>query len=519
MRNNTLIIIFQVVFGLVSCSGQSSSNKPNVVFIFSDDLSFRDLSSYGQKTYSTPNLDALAATSTRYTQAYTPAPECAPSRGCMLTGKHVGRSPIRINSSARGFEYLPDSAYTFAEMFQENGYKTAVIGKWGLGYHDTEGNPNKQGFDYHFGYLTHYEAHSYFPLNLYENGKSIVYPGNEAFPMELQYEKERNPEVYDWRSFYDADGKLKYAQQKNAVYTPDILDQKLAGFIDKNRNKPFLLYFTTNLPHGPSIVDDFRQLKSRNDMDIRSQEWGAMVERLDISVGKLISKLKEDGLYENTMIVFASDNGYAMHNPYKDENGKQIWPDDPFLENKGPFLGGKFSVNEAGMRVPMFVKFPHQQKAEVISQAVWILDLFPTFAELIGVSKPVGLDGFSLFEVEKGKVESNRPMYFYKNNEQAVRKGAWYAHRSHPNEAIKLYLLEEDQKCEKDLAAFYPKVAKSITEYLDHIHEPHPWYWNPGETAADFKAKQKKAKELGQEIKRYRPNHMELMPWEIKAGE
>lgn len=502
---------------LILLAFSSFGQKPNIVFIFSDDLSFRDLSSFGQKNYSTPHLDALIGQSTRFTQAYTPAPECAPSRGCMLTGKHVGHSPIRINSSARGFEHLPDSAYTFAKMLQENGYSTAVIGKWGLGFHTNPGSPSNQGFDYHFGYLTHYEAHSYFPLNLYENGVSVNYPGNDAFPMEILYDKERKPDSYNFREMYDRDGKLKFSKQKESVYTPDILDEKIFNFIDQKKKDPFFLYFTTNLPHGPSIVDDFRSLKNRNDMELRSQEWGAMVERLDISIGRLIEKLKKEDLYENTMILFASDNGYAMHNPFRKPEGQQIWPDDPFLKNKGPFLGGKFSVNEAGMRVPFTIKMPYQQLGNAISQPVWLLDIFPTLEELIGAKSTPDLDGYSLISLlEKGdsNIPNDRAFYFYKNNEQAVRKGPWYAHREHPRLPLKLYLLEEDQNCSIDLAAFYPNVVKEIENYLLNIHEPHPWYWNPGDTQEEFNKKVQWVRENGLRLEEARPNHMKLMPWE-----
>lgn len=511
MKKNIFIALFYML------SQATFAQKPNIVFIFSDDLSFRDLSAYGQTNYKTPNLDALVGQSTRFTQAYAAAPECAPSRGCMLIGKQVGRSPIRINSSARGFEELPANSLTFPKMLQQSGYKTAVIGKWGLGYPNSIGDPRKHGFDYHFGYYDHYEAHSFFPLNLYENGKRVEYPTNSAFNLEVLYDKEKDPKGFDYEGMYDANGKLKYIQEQKGVYAVDEFDRKAADYISVNKNNPFFLFYTTNLPHGPQIVDDLRDLKDRKDMDLRSREWGAMVKRLDISVGKLIQKLKDEGVYENTMILFASDNGYAMHNPNKNTNGLQIWEDDKWLSNKGPFNGGKFTVREAGMRIPLFIRMPKQSQAKTVSQPVWLIDLFPTFADFIKVTAPKNIDGFSLLPLLNGqasKIPVDRPFYFYKNNEQSVRMGAWFGYREHPNKPLQLYLLEEDQTCERNLAAFYPSVVTKIEDYMKTAHQPHLWYWNPGETQTDFQQKQKRAIETNQKIQALRPNNMKLMPWE-----
>ncbi|MBC6994250.1 sulfatase-like hydrolase/transferase [Neolewinella lacunae] len=493
--------------------------QPNILFIFSDDLSFRDLSAYGQRNYATPHLDALVRRSTRFTQAYTAAPECAPSRGCLLTGKHVGRGPIRINSSARGFEPLPAGSNTFAEKLQQAGYRTGVVGKWGVGYRGSTGEPLRQGFDYHFGYLSHYEAHSYFPLELFENEETLPLRGNDAFPLETLYAKKGTENKASFAEMYNASGKLEYLERPGATYAPDLMDQKAAAFIEENKDRPFFLFFTTNLPHGPSIVDDLRAFSTREEMDINSREWGAMVQRLDESVGRLIAQLKATGTYDNTVIVFASDNGYSMHNPKQDVAGEQYWPDDPWLLNKGPFLGGKFSVREGGMRVPFFVSMPGQLESRVVSTPVWLVDLYPTFVRLAGGEVPADLDGVALQPLlggGAGTFPEERPFYFYKNNEQSVRKGAWFGWRAHPAAALEVYLPEEDQACAFDLAGVYPAVAAELSQYLDTVHQDHPWYWNPGERAEDYQAKIALAEKTGQIIPRYRPNRMARMPWERK---
>ncbi len=493
------------------------TGKPNIVFIFSDDLSFRDISAYGQQNYTTPNMDGLIATSTRFTQGYAAAPECAPSRATLLTGLHVGHQHIRLNSSARGFEPLPEGTYTWGKMFQDAGYTTGVIGKWGLGYSDTSGNPLNQGFDYHFGFLTHYEAHSYFPTVLYENNKPTYYPENNSFNIIPLYSKNKYLDNSHFENDYDENGKLIAMDMQKAAYAPDLFDKKASEFIDKNKENPFLLYFTTNLPHGPTIVDDFRQLKDRKDMDIYGREWGAMVQRLDISVGKLIEKLKKEGLYENTMIVFASDNGYSMHSPKTVKSGERIWLDDKDLANKGPFKGGKFGVFEGGMRIPFTIRMPNQNKPKVVSEPVWLVDLFPTFASIINYPLDKKLDGYNLEPLlngDKNAIPEDRFMYFFKQNEQAVRQGPWFSYREHPDKNVELYLIEEDQHIDFNYASLYPEKAKEFARIMDTEHTPSEWYWNPGDNAETFKNKVLKARELGVEVKRYRPNGMKYMPWE-----
>jgi arylsulfatase A len=511
------VVFFLIILFFTGHRLEAQTNKPNIVFILSDDLSFRDLSCYGQTNYQTPHIDQLMQSATRFTQAYAAAAECAPSRGCLLTGLHAGRSPIRNNQSARGEEYLPKNCVTFPKILQQQGYTTAIIGKWGLGYADTEGSPLQQGFNYQYGYLSHYEAHSYFPDQLFENGKAVILPENKGFDMAGIYDKERKIGNFDLSTRYNDAGQCKELTEKKRVYASDIFDEKASTFLgNQDKNKPFFLYFTTNLPHGPTIVDDFRQLKDRKDMDMISKEWGAMVQRLDISVGKIIQKLKDLNLYDNTLIVFASDNGYAMHNA-KTIDGKKVWQDDPFLHNKGSFWGGKFTVREAGVRIPFFIKAPQQTQSRTVSTPVWLIDLFPTLIAQSGYKKPLATDGHNLTSILRGgknDILNERFFYFFKQNEQAVRWGSWYAFRENPKDPLHLYLPEEDQTGERNLAAFYPDVVKKIEQYLSKVHEPHAWFWNPGDTPADYEKKKALAKQTNQLIPNYRPNGMVKMPWE-----
>lgn len=482
-----------------------AGRRPNIVLVLADDLSFRDLSIYGQTRFSTPNLDRLAAAGLRFTQAYAGAPECAPSRGTLLTGLHAGHAPIRINSSARGQDFLPDDSVTFAEILRTAGYATAMVGKWGVGLPGTPGTPDKQGFDYSFGFYDQARAHTYYPHFLYENGEKIPLPENYGFDMERLYRYNRalEPSPADLNR-YDENGSYIPAgvpDPARAVNSETLVEEKALEFVRDNRDRPFLLYFATQLPHGPTVAEDLGAFHVREDYpSLRNKEWAAMVVRLDTFVGRLEEELKELNVWEDTILFFASDNGYSMCGYMGRGNASANWPDDPFFRNKGPFRGGKFSALEGGVRVPFFAHWEGRVGPGVSNTPVWLVDLFPTFAELAGAPVDLRLDGVSLTPELFGEDELpiDRPLYWYKNNEQAVRMGPWKAFRAHPDEPLELYLIEEDQRGDRDLAALYPEVVAEIEAIMEREHEPHEWYWNPGETREQFEAKRRRAQELGQ---------------------
>jgi arylsulfatase len=217
------------------------------------------------------------------------------------------------------------------------------------------------------------------------------------------------------------------------------------------------------------------------------------------------------------MIVFASDNGYAMHSPKNIENGEKVWLDDKDLTNKGPFKGGKFGVFEGGMRIPFTIKMPNQKSQSVISEPVWLVDLFSTFSSLINHpidKKTDGHDLIPLINGDKNAIPKNRFMYFYKQNEQAIRQGSWFAYRPHPTKKVELYLIEEDQTMSYNYEKLYPIKAKEFASIMNKEHQESEWYWNPGDNAKIFQEKVKKAKALGLEVKKIRPNNLKLMPWE-----
>jgi len=490
---------------LAACAPAPQSPKPNIVLILADDLSFRDLSVWGQSKFETPNLDRLAVSGLRFTQAYAGAPECAPSRGTLLTGLHAGHAPIRTNSSARGQDHLHDADVTFAEVLAEAGYVTGMVGKWGVGLPGTPGTPNKQGFDYSFGFYDQSRAHTFYPNYLYENGEKIPLEANYGFDMErlYRYNAALEPASEDMNG-YDDDGNYLapgVVDPTKAVNSQTLVEEKALKFVRDNRENPFLLYFATQLPHGPLVIDNLGELRDREDYpSTKNKEWAAMVVRLDTFVGQLVEELEDLGVWENTILFFASDNGYAMCGYMGRGNQPNNWPDDPFFLNKGPFRGGKFSALEGGTRVPFFAHWEGKIEPGVSNVPVWLIDLFPTFAELAGQPVEHSLDGESLAPLMFGNegFPADRPLYWYKFNEQAVRMGPWKAYRPHPDEPLELYLIEEDQHGDRDLSRFHPEVVAEIERVMTREHAPHAWYWNPGESAEDYEAKKRKAADLGQ---------------------
>lgn len=516
MKTTISILKYLSIFPLTCSAGNSVANNssPNIIFILADDLSYRDLSCYGQQRYKTPNLDALAEGSVRFTQAYSAAGECAPSRCGLMTGLHTGHSSIRLNESARGQDYIPDSDLTIAEVLKTAGYNTAFTGKWGIGQPETEGVPYKQGFDYAFGYYDQAVAHTYIPYYLHENDKKIEYPENQGFNMDARYgQKAKGP-----ANTYDKNGKLYIKELKDPygyTYSSNEVEKKAMQYLEKNNSiktkKPFFLYYATQLPHGPVIADEMGEMMQPDSVSQTVREWAAMVIKLDKFVGKLVAYLKQTGEYENTIIFFASDNGYTMH-PAPD------YLDDPWSRSKGPFKAGKFTLHEGGIRVPFFVSWPAKFKPAVYSQPVWLPDFFPTAVELAGLkTKKYKTDGLSLMPLLQGKPEKykgHESMYFSRGREQAVRMGPWKAYRKQPGDKTTLYLIEEDTYTERDLSAIYPDLVKRAENIMDTSYTIHPWYWNPNETKSEFKAKQQKAIETNNILPVYRPNDVKKFSWE-----
>lgn len=484
--------------------------QPNIVLFFSDDLSYRDLSSYGQRHYSTPNIDKLATNGMRFINAYSGSSECAPARGSLMTGMHMGHCRIRQNNSVRGQDHLLAEDITIAEVLKKAGYATGFIGKWGIGLPGTEGTPDKQGFDFSYGFYDQRRAHTFFPHYLMRNGKAEYLPENYGFDMKRVYRHTRD-QTGKYDNKYDDNGTLIPAGVKDpskAKYSEDLFLDEAVSFIKNNDNNPFFLYYATQLPHGPCIATDISKFKDKS-WDQKHKEWAAMVERMDQSVGKIVEQLEKTGILENTIILFAGDNGYSQWGYF----GRPAFQDDPIFNNKGPWPKGKFTcTHEGGVRVPFFAYWKGKIEAKENEHLCALYDVLATAADLAGAPCP-DTDGISIMPTllgNDGDQKEHEYLYWEKggrsSHAQSVRSGQWWAYRTHPSKPISLFDVSRDINCKNNIAEDNPEVVEKIKKIFQQAHSESDWYVNPGETREQAAAKKQKAKAAGLMQNDVRPN-------------
>ncbi|MBM3879206.1 MAG: arylsulfatase [Verrucomicrobia bacterium] len=433
-----------------------STRPPNIVFILADDLGYGDLGCYGQQRICTPNLDRMAAEGIRFTQAYAGSTVCAPSRSVLMTGLHTGHTRIRGNAR---YPLQPEDV-TVAEVLKTRGYRTGLIGKWGLGEADSTGIPNRKGFDYFYGYHNQHHAHNYYPTFLWRN-QTKVFLRNEV-PNE------------------DPQGGGIASQRRE--YSHDLIAREALEFVERHQREPFFLYWALTLPHANNEA-------GKQGMEV--PEWGeyaqtdwpepqkghaAMITRLDRDVGRLLAQLKRLGLDEHTVVFFSSDNG-----PHR-EGGN----DPDFNDSNGPLRGIKRALYEGGIRVPALVRWPGRVPAGVVSDQVWYFaDFLPTAAELAGASRPANLDGLSLAPTLLGRpAEQKQHAYLYwefyeRPTLQAVRSGNWKAVAIPFGGTLELYDLATDPGESRDLASANPQIVEQLRRYMTEAHVPDPLWQLP----------------------------------------
>jgi arylsulfatase A len=401
--------------------------SPNLIFILADDLAQGDVGCFGQKRIKTPNLDRMAAEGTRFTQAYTGTSVCAPARVSLMIGRHIGHCPIRANREIKpeGQMPLPEGTVTVARVLKDAGYATACAGKWGMGMFDTPGNPLKVGFDHFFGYNCQRHAHSYFPAYLYRDAQRI-----------------------------ELDGKT-YAQK--------LIQKDALEWVRQQKDRPFFLFYAVTLPHGAYEIDDLGEYAATN-WTPQEKNYAAMVTRLDHDVGELLALLRELGLDEQTLVLFAGDNGSSF-DP-KSEIGR-------FFEQAQGLRGAKRTMYEGGLRQAGLARWPGQVPAGRLCEEPWAFwDFLPTAAELAGAKLPEGFkpDGVSIVPLLKGGAAPPRECFYWELHEprfqQAVRFGDWKAVRNGPKGALELYDLKADFGETKDLAAEKLDVVRKAEELL-----------------------------------------------------
>ena len=465
MNNSKLLLKLLFIFILGACNTpkekqQYKSPLPNIVYILADDLGYGDLSCYGQKHFSTTNIDKLAESGMKFMQHYSGSTVCAPSRSSLMTGQHTGYTFIRANKGVKpeGQYPLEAKAYTIAEVLQDRGYVTGAFGKWGLGATGTEGDPNNQGFDEFFGYKCQSLSHHYYPYHLWHNQKKIMLEGNEGFQTEQ--------------------------------YGPEVIHGEALKFLENNKDNPFFMFYPSLIPHAEMFAPEEYMEKYRGKFlpennyegvdsgeNYRKGPYGsqpeshaatvAMIDYLDMQVGEIVDKLKELGIYENTLIIFTSDNGPHM------EGGA----DPDYFDSNGPFKGYKRDLYEGGIRVPMIAvwngKIVAGSETDHIS-AFW--DVYPTFAEISGAGVPENIDGISFLPTLLGnenKQEKHKFLYWEfheRGGRQAVRKEKWKLVKFNvlnpEKTTTELYNLETDLGEKNNVAAQHPEIVEELLEIM-----------------------------------------------------
>src|SRR5690606_19199561 len=426
-----------------SFSQNLAKQRPNVIVILTDDQGSVDLNSYGATDLYTPNMDRLAKEGTRFTQFYAGAPVCSPSRAALLTGKTnlraglAGNVPIPERADREGMYGLPSGQITMAEMLKDNGYYTALIGKWHLG-HREENLPNAQGFDYFFGHqrgcIDNY-SHTFYwdgpnKHDLYRNSEEVYYPGE---------------------------------------HFSDLMTEEIKQVIDNKKNDPFFIYWAFNAPHYP-YQGTTKWMDYYKDLPTPRKEYAAFVSNTDEKIGIVLDYLDQLGLTENTIVVFQSDHGHSLEE-------RAFWGGG----NAGPYRGSKFSLFEGGIRVPAIIRYPKAIPAnQVRDQVTMEMDWFSTIGELTHSTVSHKIDGKSLMPViMNDKTKSRHEVlhwqfgsYDDKTAQWAVRKGPWklIGNVNEPSgkgkkiDLAELFLvnLEEDVTEQNNLAGSNPKKMQEL---------------------------------------------------------
>ncbi len=457
------------------------TTRPNIIYIYADDMGYAELGCYGQKKIKTPHLDKLASEGIRFTQHYTSTPVCAPARCQLLTGKHAGHSYIRGNYELGGF---PDSleggqmplypgAFTIGRMLQGVGYTTACIGKWGLGMANSSGNPNSQGFDYFYGYLDQKQSHNFYPTHLWENGKSV--PLNNPV---IDVHKKLTPETATEAAF---------AYYRGKDYAIDKMAEKALAFVKENRNRPFFLYLPFTTPHvslqAPEEAvneyigkfDDKPYLgeKSYASTPYPRATYAAMITYMDKQVGALMQLLKDLKIDDNTIVMFSSDNGATFN------GGVEA----AYFRSVANLRGLKMDVYEGGIREPMIARWPKKIPANQVTDHVSVqYDVMATLADIAGYTKTIDTDGLSFLPTLLGqKTKQKKHAYLYweypeKGGQLAIRMGSWKAVKTEVRKNRKgpweLYDLSKDESETTNVAAQHPELVRQFDEIVEREHVP-----------------------------------------------
>ena len=447
----------------LSLSGHAaeSSSRPNVVLIVVDDLGYGELGCYGGREIPTPNIDALAARGTRFTSGYVTAPFCAASRAALLTGRYQTRfgfeyNPIGAKNSMPGIG-LPVAEKTIADRLRDSGYATGLVGKWHLGG-TAEFHPQRRGFDEFFGFL--HEGHYYVPgpwqgVTTWLRKKTLPDGGKGRWSSpdgRIVWSTQSGHNEHE----YDTDNPLLRSSQPvdEKANLTDVFTREACDFIGRHQAQPFFLYLAYNAVHSPMQGADQYMKKFAHMEDIQRRIFAAMLSHLDDSVGQVLSKLRESGTEENTIVVFLSDNG---------------GPTKELTASNTPLRGGKGELLEGGIRVPFIVSWKnHIPSGKEMGAPVTSMDATATALDLAKVaSEKTKTDGVSLLPLLTGQREqfSERPLFWRVGKQNAMRLGDWKLERS--GKEWQLYDLAHDIGEATNLAPREPARVQQMSALWD----------------------------------------------------
>ncbi len=476
--------------------------RPNVIFIYGDDLGKGMISAYGQKMFKTPNIDRVINQGIDFNNAYG-CHYSAPSRASLLTGYsdcHLGhwlRSEGQLYMEAdttyvslieskqdKDKCVLPQGDDYLADIFNRAGYFTGEIGKLDYGFGGTRSQMKDHGWDHYYGYLDHHRCHGYYPPFLFTDGRIDMIPGNTLGNCGVEkylFDADKSDSIQYYRRRWNMEGKVRYSQ--------DIFDKKIIEFLRQHKDEPFFLYHPSQLPHGPVAVPELDpQVKDNPNLTDLEKEYASMVIRLDNTVGKILNELKRLKIDKKTIVIFSADNGHMMYYAHKGSSSfkKDVKSHKVFNNadvrytstNAGDIFRGsldwsgfKRSNLEGGIHVPLAFYWPehftHRQENNIVAN----YDFLSTMADLLGVSVTAQKDGISylpLLEQNGQQFPANRYILLDSfEGPTMIMNDGWKLRYDYITKGYELYNLHDDIKEENDLASQYPEKVKTMRRIMD----------------------------------------------------
>lgn len=435
---------------------KATPDKPNIIFILADDMGYGDPSCYGNQYIKTPNIDKLAETGTRFTQCYAGSGISSPSRCSLMTGKNTGKTTIRDNfckaggiegkkgkGTIRRMNILPTDT-TIATVLRTAGYRTCLVNKWHLDGFNPEATPLNRGFDEFYGWLIsapHSNTPYYYPYWRFDNKKLVNIDAN--------------------------------AHDKHIKHNTDISTDDAMKFIKRNKDNHFFLYLAYDAPHEPYIIDNTSWYDDES-WDMNTKRYASLITHMDAAIGRLMAYLDKMHLRDNTLVIFASDNGAAVMAPLKE------------LKCNASFKGRKGQLYEGGIRVPLIVNQPGKVPVQTLKNIVYFPDMMPTFADLTGSMKslPQNIDGMDILPLFYGKKidTDDRLLYWeFPGSQRALRHGDWKCVTIKKDAPLELYNIKEDMTESHNLAKEYPEMVIGFEKEMEKMHHPTPNWPLPGE--------------------------------------